>query len=52
MAPSDMSLHIGTVAGYNNEIVTAKDTQTLGVNVDLNPYTPPPHMIRDMSSMI
>ena len=31
-----MSLHIGTVAGYNNEIVIADDALTLGVNDDLN----------------
>ena len=41
MAPSDMSLHIGTVAGYNNEIVIADDALTLGVNDDLNVDRPP-----------
>ena len=41
MAPSDMSLHIGTVAGYNNKIVIADDALTLGVNDDLNVDRPP-----------
>ena len=36
MAPSDMSLHITTKEGYNNEIVIASETQVLGVNDDIN----------------
>ena len=42
MAPSDMLLHIGQVAGYNNEIVIATKSQKLGVNTGINaPDTPP-----------
>ena len=36
MAPSDMRLHIGTVAGYNNQIVIAPVGQPLGVSPDIN----------------
>ena len=41
MAPSDMCLHIGTVAGYNNEIMIAPVGQRLGVSPDIN-STPVP----------
>ena len=36
MAPSDMWLHIGTVSGYNNNIVIAPVGQPLGVSPDIN----------------
>ena len=36
MAPSNMRLKVGQIAGYNNEIVIATDKQTLGVNSDVN----------------
>ena len=36
MAPSDMRLHIGTVSGYNNNIVIAPVGQPLGVSPDIN----------------
>ena len=36
MSPSDMILQIGTVVGYNNEIVIATENQTLGFNSDVN----------------
>ena len=36
MAPSDMRLHIGYVAGYNNEIMIAPVGQPLGVSPDIN----------------
>ena len=36
MAPSDMRLHIGSVAGYNNEIIIAPVGQSLGVSADIN----------------
>lgn len=39
MAPSDMSLHMGSVPGYNNEIIIATDTQTIGLNEDINKPT-------------
>ena len=43
MAPSDMRLHIGTIAGYNNKVVIAPSGQPLGVSEDINsaPVTPP-----------
>ena len=41
MAPSDMLLRIGQVAGYNNEIVIAGDNQKLGVNKAVNVSAPP-----------
>ena len=36
MAPSDMRLHIGTVVGYNNDIVVATEKQSLGINPAVN----------------
>ena len=42
MAPPDMLLRIGQVAGYNNEIVVATDGQKLGVNAGANVATPTP----------
>ena len=36
MAPSNMELQIGTIQGYNNEIVIAKPGQKLGVNTNIN----------------
>ena len=36
MAPSDMRLHIGSVAGYNDEIIIAPIGQSLGVSADMN----------------
>ena len=36
MAPSDMRLHIGTIAGYNNQIVIAPVGQPMGVSPDIN----------------
>ena len=41
MAPSNMSLHIGYVAGYNNKIMIAPVGQPLGVAPDIN-STPMP----------
>ena len=43
MAPSDMLLRIGQVAGYNNEIVVATGGQKLGVNAGANVAKPPPN---------
>ena len=42
MAPSDMRLHIGTVAGYNNQIIIAPVGQPLGVSPDINSTPVPP----------
>jgi len=36
MAPSNMLLRVGDVAGYNNLIVIATDAQSLGLNSSLN----------------
>ena len=36
MSPSDMTLQIGTTADYNNKIVIAKDSLSLGLNNDAN----------------
>ena len=36
MAPSDMELRVGQIAGYNNEIIIAGAEQTLGQNDGLN----------------
>ena len=44
MAPADMLLFIGRVAGYISEIVDAGQKQSLGINADLNephPESPP-----------
>ena len=44
MAPSNMVLHMGTIQGYNNEIVIAEEGQRLGLNTDVNltPTLPDP----------
>jgi len=36
MAPSDMRLHIGTISGYNNQILIAPTGQPLGVSANIN----------------
>lgn len=36
MAPGDMLLRVGRIAGYNNLIVIATDAVTLGLNANLN----------------
>ena len=47
MAPSDMRLHIGTIVGYNNEIVIAPIGQPLGEVTDINRSLPPPDKAND-----
>lgn len=47
MAPSDMLLRIGRVVGYNNEIVIATESQTLGLNGGLNRPIAPPDAAND-----
>ena len=42
MAPSDMPLHISTVAGYNTQIIIAPVGQPLGVSHDINDTPVPP----------
>ena len=42
MAPSDMLLLIGKIAGYNNLIIIAIDAQSLGLNSDLKKDIIPP----------
>jgi len=42
MAPSNMLLRVGSVVGYNNLIIIATESQSLGLNSGLNiPITPP-----------
>jgi len=36
MAPSDMELQIGTIAGYNNEIIIAGNDMVQGRNIQIN----------------
>jgi hypothetical protein len=46
MSPGDMELRIGTIQGYNNEIVIADSTRTLGLNSSVNTKpTPPPTIV-------
>ena len=53
MVPSDMELRIGTIQDYNNEIVIATPTQSLGVNKNINTKpTPPPVTVSDGTSTI
>ena len=47
MAPSDMLLRVGKKAGYNNLIVIATGSQTLGLNRDLNVSVAPPDAAND-----
>ena len=47
MAPSDMLLRIGKIAGYNNLIIIATDAQSLGLNSDLNKDIIPPDAAND-----
>ena len=42
MAPGDMLLRVGDVAGYNNLIVIATDEQSLGLNSGLNRHDAAP----------
>ena len=44
MAPSNMELRIGTIQGYNNEIVIAGPGQKLGVNMNINKPEPAPNV--------
>ena len=41
MAPSDMLLRIGKIAGYNNKIIIATSAQHLGLNIGLNKVVTP-----------
>ena len=47
MAPGDMLLRVGKVAGYNNLIIIATDAQSLGLNSDLNKDVAPPDAAND-----
>jgi hypothetical protein len=46
MSPGDMELRIGTIQDYNNEIIIANSSQTLGLNSSVNtkPTLPPPSL--------
>ena len=47
MAPSDMLLRIGKIAGYNNKIIIATSAQHLGLNTGLNKDVIPPDAAND-----
>ena len=47
MAPRDMLLRVGKVAGYNNLIVIATHAQRLGSNIGLNNVVAPPDASND-----
>ena len=47
MAPSNMLLRVGNVAGYNNLIVVATESQSLGLNSGLNKREAPPDAAND-----
>ena len=47
LAPGDMLLRVGKIAGYNNEIIIATSAQHLGWNSDLNEDTVPPDAAND-----
>ena len=47
MAPGDMLLRVGRIAGYNNLIVIATDAVTLGLNTGLNRVAAPPDAQND-----
>ena len=47
LAPGDMLLRVGKIAGYNNEIIIATSAQHLGWNSDLNEDTAPPDAAND-----
>ena len=38
MSPSDMLLHVGKIAGYNNLILTAGEGAAQGLNMEINAY--------------
>ena len=42
MAPGDLRLRVGKIAGYNNKIIIATGAQHLGLNKGLNEDTAPP----------
>ena len=46
MAPSDMELVVGTIEGYNNEIVVPGPGQILGVNAHVNLLSPGPVRVK------
>lgn len=37
MCPSNLEMQIGTIQGYNNEIIIATEQEQLGINPDINP---------------
>ena len=47
MAPGDMLLRIGKIAGYNNNIIIATSDQHLGLNRGLNKAAAPPDAAND-----
>ena len=51
MSPSDMLLHVGKIAGYNNLILTAGEGVTQGLNTEINAYpeAPPDAVDKDLA---
>ena len=47
MAPGDMLLRVGKVAGYNNLIIISTEKQRLGANIGLNKVAAPPDASND-----
>ena len=47
MAPGDMLLRVGKVAGYNNLIIISTEKQRLGANIGLNKDAAPPDASND-----
>ena len=47
MAPGDMLLRVGKIAGYNNLIIIATEKQRLGANIGLNKDVAPPDASND-----
>ena len=52
MAPSDMLLRVGRVAGYNNEITIATSAQDLGINTNVNKVPTPPEAVTGETGLV
>ena len=51
MAPGDMLLRIGKVAGYNNEITIATNGESLGLNLGINVSDAPPNVLLGVNNV-
>ena len=52
MAPGDMLLRVGRVAGYNNEITIATSAQSLGLNAEVNKEPTPPEVVTGETGLV